>query len=839
MNKHERVLVLIISALVFVTQGSKALASGVAGATGENVVAIDARMASEVPGPSSYSADFASSPSGKTLGLNTMYLTQEGMPWLPVMGEFHYDRVPESQWEEEILKMKAAGVQIVATYVFWIVHEEVEGQFDWSGQRNLRHFVELCAKHGMYVWVRIGPWDHGEMRNGGLPDWILKKGPTRRDDPVFMSYVAKLYAQIGEQMKGLLWKDGGPVIGVQLENEYAMRGPGEGDQYILALKKLAIASGLEVPFYTVTGWDNAVVPIGQVIPVFGGYPAAPWDASRKKLMPSEVYLFRSGSRVAGNMGMMGDRQTEDRIEADASQTPFITAEMGGGIQNTYHRRPVLDATDIAAMMPVMLGSGVNLYGTYMFQGGENPEGKLSTLQESQATGYPNDLPVKSYDFQAPLGEFGQERESFRKLKVFDYFLNDFGSQLAPMSSHTPTTKPRSPSDFSVIRAAVRNQGDRGFLFVNNYVRGYAMPARKSAQFRIQLPHSTIIVPADPVDIPSGAYFIWPFNLDVGATTLSYSTAQLFMKLNNAPETTWAFEETPGIAPVFAFSDSPGLSIVAPGAEVKRSNGIITVSQVPSGLEHAIVLRPHSGPEVKLILLTQHEAENAWKIEIDGEEHLIETDQSYFDDRQHIYLQSMGTPEANFRAYPEVKEALTLERGNLKDRLSDGVSDYQASMTPQHIAVRFTQIQRAGDVPPVRLGPSFSWRPHGVAEVPSSDAFAAAAKWQITIPSDFLNGVSNVFLDLDYSGDMAHLTVNGKLLDDNFYNGMPWNIGLRRFANDLQQGPLDLSILPLRKDAPIYLEHPYWPDFENKTQVVRLKSLKLIPEYQFVVGIGTQ
>ena len=64
-------------------------------------------------------------------------------------------------------------------------------------------------------------------------------------------------------------------------------------------------------------------------------------------------------------------------------------------------------------MPTMLGSGVNLYGTYMFQGGENPDGKLSTLEESQETGYPNDLPIKSYDFQAPLGEFGQERESFR------------------------------------------------------------------------------------------------------------------------------------------------------------------------------------------------------------------------------------------------------------------------------------------------------------------------------------------------------------------------------------------------------------------------------------------
>jgi len=102
-----------------------------------------------------------------------MYLTMDTRPWLPVMGEFHYSRVPESEWEEELLKMKSAGAQIVSTYVIWIHHEEIRGQFDWTGQRNLRRFVELCGKHGLYVVARIGPWTHGESRNGGLPDWLL------------------------------------------------------------------------------------------------------------------------------------------------------------------------------------------------------------------------------------------------------------------------------------------------------------------------------------------------------------------------------------------------------------------------------------------------------------------------------------------------------------------------------------------------------------------------------------------------------------------------------------------------------------------------------------------
>jgi beta-galactosidase len=88
---------------------------------------------------------------------------------------------------------------------------------------------------------------------------------------------------------------------------------------------------------------------------------------------------------------------------------FSRPNWADGIEDTYHRRPVIQPDDVAAIVPVMLGSGVNLFGTYMFQGGENPDGQRSTLEESQATGYPNDVPVKSYDFQAPLGEFGQER----------------------------------------------------------------------------------------------------------------------------------------------------------------------------------------------------------------------------------------------------------------------------------------------------------------------------------------------------------------------------------------------------------------------------------------------
>ena len=164
-------------------------------------------------------------PPGGILGVNSRYLTLDGKPWLPVMGEFHFSRYPRAQWEDEILKMKAAGVNVIASYVIWIHHEEMKGQFDWSGSARSARVCPTLRKTRMLLLARIGPWDHGEVRNGGFPDWVLKQGPTRVNDPVYLATVRAWYGQIGEQLKGLLWKDGGPVIGIQLENEYSLRGP--------------------------------------------------------------------------------------------------------------------------------------------------------------------------------------------------------------------------------------------------------------------------------------------------------------------------------------------------------------------------------------------------------------------------------------------------------------------------------------------------------------------------------------------------------------------------------------------------------------------------------------
>jgi len=165
---------------------------------------------------------------------------------------------------------------------------------------------------------------------------------------------------------------------------------------------------------------------------------------------------------------------------------------------------------------------------------------------------------------------------------------------------------------------------------------------------------------------------------------------------------------------------------------------------------------------------------------------------------------------------------------------------------------YRQIQAAGEAPPVQLGPRADWRPQGVAQAPGAGELPQAAKWSITVPAGALDNLSELFLEVKYQGDVARFSADRKLLVDDFYNGKPWMIGLSRFLPPNGQGnpnsqsdpngpaKFELSILPLRKDAPVYfeftgLELSAPPQFAANGQIDKLESLRLVPEYQLEIS----
>ena len=439
----------------------------------------------------------------------------------PVMGEVHYSRIPADEWADEVRKMKEGGVTVIATYVFWNHIEEEEGIFNWSGQRNLRRFIEVCKSEDLPVVLRIGPFCHGEVRNGGIPDWMFQKGcKLRSQDKVFLGYAEKLYRQIFSQIQGLQWKDGGPLLACQFDNEYR----GSGD-YLMALKKIALQIGFDLPFYTRTGWPelSKPVPFGEMLPLYGDYADGFWDKEVKECVGNYYKAFNfKGFRSSTAIGTDLLGKQEEKVNKGDEDYPYFTCELGGGMITAYHRRPYIYADDTYSLAVVKLGSGSNLLGYYMYHGGTNPESSTGiTLNETQRTlgTANNDLPVKNYDFQAPLGEFGQRGDAYYRLRPLHLFLQDYGHLLAPMETTFPCKQDLPKGDDSALRWTYRSKDGSGFIFINNYERLQNLTAKKNVQLEacgVKLPKMTI---------PAGTMCVLPVNVD----GIRYATAQIVAK----------------------------------------------------------------------------------------------------------------------------------------------------------------------------------------------------------------------------------------------------------------------------------------------------------------------
>ena len=613
------------------------------------------------------------------------------------MGEIHYSRVPQDEWQREVRKMREGGVTIIATYVFWSHIEEQEGIFRWDGQRDLRRFLEICKQEQMPVVLRLGPFCHGEVRNGGIPDWVFTKGcKLREQNPVFLGLAEKLYRQIFTQVQGLQWKDGGPVIAAQFDNEYRGRG-----EYLMALKQIAQQIGFDLPFYTRTGWPElrTPVPYGEMLPLYGDYADGFWDKDVTEgcgnyYKAFNFKAFRSSTAIGTDMIDYSKSPLPLEGQGEASY-PYFTCELGGGMATAYHRRPYVYPEDTYSMTLVKLGSGSNLLGYYMYHGGTNPEGVLHTLNEVQTSPGTanNDLPQVTYDFQAPLGEFGQTYPQYYMLRPLHLFMQDFGETLAPMEASFPAPQDLKHGQDDVLRWAIRSQGDSGFVFINNYERFCQLKAKsqKLTACGITLPRLTI---------PSGCMAIFPVNI----AGIRYATAQL----------------------------------------VARRDGKLYMMQIP-GIPTTIALQ--SGKTLK-------------NVKAKGIEKPV---------YNNIYLLTREQAERLF--------------------LSEKIKDNSEKL------IEFTKVKEAGTQRTIKKGKA------KVAEAPSEQDWQQAAVYKIQLTSDLLP-LTSALLSITYRGDCARLYANGRLVADNFYYGRPFLYGLWRLPKDCTE--LELRILPLQPDAPIYL-----------------------------------
>lgn len=506
-------------------------------------------------------------PKGEEINVTSRYFTRNGKPWIGVMGEFHFSRYSRENWHRELAKMKAGGITIVSTYLFWIYHEEIEGKMDFGGDNDIRAFIKECKDVGLDVVIRIGPWAHGECRNGAFPDWLLKKDYKLRDNnEEYLAVVKKWYQSIYNEVKGLFYKDGGNIIAVQIENEFV-----DNAEHLAKLKEIAVECGFIAPIYTVTGWNSASgakIPVDEVVPVFGGYCEAPWENHMNRLSPSPHYFFnRMRNDSAIGTDLIAKTQS-DGWQLPYERYPFATCELGGGIEVTHHRRPIIKPMDIYAVSLVKLGDGNNLVGYYMYHGGTNKIGELSTFNETKATGYPNDYPILSYDFQAPLSEYGEVREQYGLLNMLHMFVNDFGEEFAPMMA-VDSANSVAVDDTNSLRYGMRTNGKSGFVFVNHYQRLTELADIENAVI------SAGNVEFTPIDVKGEVSFFMPFNMKMGDSVLEYATAQPLCKCDD----TYFFAEIPNIKAEYKFSKGSANIVTVPFENAKymrKLNGTVYI-----------------------------------------------------------------------------------------------------------------------------------------------------------------------------------------------------------------------------------------------------------------------
>ena len=313
-------------------------------------------------------------------GKNTFLL--DGKPFVVKAAELHYTRIPQAYWSHRIEMCKALGMNTICIYIFWNIHEQEEGKFDFSGQNDIAAFCKLAQQHGMYVIVRPGPYVCAEWEMGGLPWWLLKKKDValRTLDPYYMERVGIFMKEVGKQLAPLQVNKGGNIIMVQVENEYGSYGIDK--PYVSAVRDLVRESGFtDVPLFQ-CDWSSNFTnnALDDLI----------WTVN-----------FGTGANI--------DQQFK-KLKELRPETPLMCSEFWSGWFDHWGRKhETRPAKDMVQGIKDMLDRNIS-FSLYMTHGG-------TTFGHWGGANNPAySAMCSSYDYDAPISEAGWTTEKFFLLR---------------------------------------------------------------------------------------------------------------------------------------------------------------------------------------------------------------------------------------------------------------------------------------------------------------------------------------------------------------------------------------------------------------------------------------
>ncbi|XP_033762094.1 beta-galactosidase-like [Pecten maximus] len=311
---------------------------------------------------------------------------KDGKPFRYVSGSIHYSRVPQYYWKDRLLKMHAAGLNAIQLYVPWNIHQPEKDKYDFSGQQDLVAFLQTAQDVGLLVVMRAGPYICGEWDFGGFPAWILKENPTtvfRTMDPTYIKYVDQWMDVLLPKLKPLLYNNGGPVIMVQIENEYGSYFACDKNYTTHLRDKARFHLGKDVVLFTTDGSSDGFLKCGYI---------------------PEVYAtvdFGVSYNPAGSFKAQRDYEPHG---------PLVNSEFyTGWLDHWGQKHSVTDTNKVAKSLDLLLDYGANI-NMYMFEGGTN-------FGFWNGANYAPFQPVPtSYDYDGPLTEAGDITDKYLELR---------------------------------------------------------------------------------------------------------------------------------------------------------------------------------------------------------------------------------------------------------------------------------------------------------------------------------------------------------------------------------------------------------------------------------------
>nr|CDS15015.1 beta galactosidase [Echinococcus granulosus] len=321
---------------------------------------------------------------------------KDGEPFRYISGSLHYFRIPRIYWEDRLLKAKSAGLDAIQIYIPWNFHEPKPGEYLFDNERDVVEFINLAQRIGLLVLVRAGPYICAEWDFGGLPPWLLSSNPKlelRSSDPEYLKPVIRWFGQLLPKLKPLIYQNGGPIIMIQLENEYGSYFTCD-QEYLSALYEYArFILGDEIILYTTDGNNMIELRCGS----------------------SDRRLF-----ATVDFGVDEAKHPNDSFKALQQfqpHGPLVNSEYySGWLDHWGEKRHVVDANAVAegALNLWNMSQGVS-FNIYMFHGGTN-FGLWSGANS------PTEFIITSYDYDAPISEAGDITAKYLILRDLFYRL---------------------------------------------------------------------------------------------------------------------------------------------------------------------------------------------------------------------------------------------------------------------------------------------------------------------------------------------------------------------------------------------------------------------------------